>query len=112
MRDEPEAVVSFLLTQVEMESALAIDYDSISEATRKVSSDLQDDIFTWGTWLVCILYAYPILLYFHHPYILFSVPSHSRTIHTLEHSQYDPYHTHTPILVPLAISIPPLSIST
>jgi len=49
MRDEPEAVLSFVLTQVEMESALAIDYDSISDATRKVASDLQEDILTWDT---------------------------------------------------------------
>jgi len=47
MRNEEEMVMSFILTQLEMESALAIDYDSISEATRKIAHDLQEDILTF-----------------------------------------------------------------
>lgn len=47
MRNEEEIVMSFMLTQLEMESALAIDYDSISEATRKIAHDLQEDILTF-----------------------------------------------------------------
>ena len=47
MRDEEEIVMSFMLTQVEMEASLANDYDSISEATRKIAKDLQEDILTY-----------------------------------------------------------------
>jgi len=47
IRNEEEMVLSFMLTQLEMESALAIDYDSISEATRKIAHDLQEDILTF-----------------------------------------------------------------
>ena len=49
MRDEVEISMSFLITQVEMESALAVDYDSISEATRKIAGDLQEDILSFDT---------------------------------------------------------------
>lgn len=47
IRDEEEIVMSFMLTQVEMEASLANDYDSISDATRKIAKDLQEDILTY-----------------------------------------------------------------
>jgi hypothetical protein len=48
-RDETEILMSFMITQVEMESALAVDYDSISEATKKIANDLQEDILSFDT---------------------------------------------------------------
>jgi hypothetical protein len=41
---EEEACMSFLLTQVEMESSLKADYDSITEATKLLAADLYSSI--------------------------------------------------------------------
>ena len=44
MAPEEEMVMSYLLTQIEMELSLADDYDSISEATKTMAIELQTEI--------------------------------------------------------------------
>lgn len=44
LASEEEIVMSCMLTQLEMEGSLAEDYDSISQATKQQSSDLQTSI--------------------------------------------------------------------
>jgi hypothetical protein len=44
IREEEEIVMSYLLTQVEMEAALKGDYQSIQEATKKMAKDMGDDL--------------------------------------------------------------------
>ena len=46
---EEEFVMSFLLTQVEMEISLAADYDSITDATKTMAIELQQGIISFDS---------------------------------------------------------------